>query len=281
MFCLSVPSRTDDAGRRWGDIRTDRRGRGDPFARAGMLASCPLQTNTLARRETGQTEKRGYPDMMFQRVSGVAAIAAGVTYLIGFWVYFAILGPAQYGSLGVPGAQHVAFLVDNETLMRRWNLVIYILNAVLMVFIVVGLHQRVRAGGTALAQVASAFGLIWAGLILAAGMVENISLSQIVALAEQDMAAAVSLWRSSTVVGAGLGGGNEITGGMWIFLLSGAGLQSRSIPIVVNVIGLIVGGAGIVSTIPALSEATMIFGLGFILWFFAIGLVLLVFPRSE
>ena len=217
--------------------------------------------------------------MVFQRISGISAIAAGVTYIIGFWVYFAVLGPAQYGSPEVPVTQHVRFLVDNQGLMNAWNLVIYVLNAALMVFVVVGLHQRVKAGNEALAQAASAFGIIWAGLILAAGMLENISLSQIVRLSGQDMEAAATLWRSTTVVGAALGGGNEITGGLWIFLLSVVGFQTKSIPAPVNVAGALVGGAGIVSTIPVLSGATMIFGLGFILWFFAIGLVL-VFSKA-
>lgn len=218
--------------------------------------------------------------MTFQRISGLSAIAAGVTYIIGFWVYFSILGPSQYGSPNVPAVEHVQFLVDNEDLMNTWNLIIYILNAILMVFIVVGLHQRVRVGREALAQAASAFGVIWAGLILAAGMMENISLAQIVRLAGEDMEAAAALWRSSVVVGAALGGGNEITGGMWIFLLSAAGFYSKAIPFAVNAIGLFVGGAGILSTIPALSDATMIFGLGFILWFLAIGLVLVFSSRT-
>ena len=212
--------------------------------------------------------------MGLQRISGISAIAAGVTYIIGFWVYFSILDPAQYGSSEVPAAQHVQFLVEHQSLMNSWNLSIYILNAILMVFIVVGLHHRVKARSEALAQTASAFGIIWAGLILAAGMVANFSLGQVVTLSGQDPEAATALWRSTVVVGAALGGGNEITGGMWIFLLSVAGLYSKSIPMLMNIIGLIVGGAGVASTIPALADVTMIFGLGFIIWFFAIGLVL-------
>ena len=211
---------------------------------------------------------------MFQRVSGLAAIAAGLTYVIGFWVYFSILGPAQYGSPALPAATHVRFLVDNQTLMTLWNQIIYVFNAVLMVLIVVGLHQRLKASG-ALGQTASAFGLIWAGFILATGMLENIAIGQIVSLAAQDMEAAAAAWRSVTMVSAGLGGGNEITGGLWIFLLSLAGFQTKAIPFPVNLLGFAVGGAGIVSTVPALSSvAGMIFGLGFIVWFVVTGIAL-------
>ena len=219
--------------------------------------------------------------MMFQRISGLSATLAGVTYLVGFWVYFSILGPAQYGSPNVPVAQHVQFLVENQTLMIAWNLMIYVLNAVLMVFIVVGLHQRISTGREALAQTASAFGLIWAGLILAAGMLANLSISQIVRLAGEDVEAAAHLWRSLTVVGAALGGGNEVTGGMWILLVSVAALQARTIPLAINIIGVCVGVAGVLSTVPALSEATMLFGLGFVVWFVAVGIVLMIFPQTD
>lgn len=219
--------------------------------------------------------------MTFQRVSGLAAIAAGLTYVIGFWVYFSILGPAQYGSPSLPAATHVQFLVDNQALMTVWYQIIYVLNAVLMVLIVVGLHQRVKASG-ALAQIASAFGLIWAGFILATGMLVNIAIGQIVRLAAQDMEAAAAVWRSVTIVGAGLGGGNEITGGLWILLLSLAGLQTRAIPLPVTLLGFVVGGAGIASTLPALaSTATTIFGLGFIVWFVVTGVSLLALKAPQ
>lgn len=219
--------------------------------------------------------------MTFQRVSGLAAIAAGLTYVIGFWVYFSILGPANYGSPALPAAVHVQFLVDNQALMTVWNQIIYVLNAVLMVLIVVGLHQRVKASG-ALGQTASAFGLIWAGFILATGMLENIAIAQIVRLAAQDMDAAASVWRSVTIVSAGLGGGNEITGGLWIFLLSLAGFQTRAIPLPVTLLGIVVGGAGIASTLPVLaSVANMIFGLGFIVWFVVTGVALLLLKAPQ
>lgn len=212
--------------------------------------------------------------MGMQRISGLAAIAAGLTYIVGFWVYFTILGPARYGAADIPAEQHVAFLVDNEGLMIAWNLVIYVLNAGLMALVVIGLHDRVRRESGALARIAAAFGLIWTGLILAAGMVFNVGITRIVALADIDPAAAASLWHAVVTVGSGLGGGNEITGGLWILLLSLAALRSKKLPVFVSGLGLIVGAAGVASTVPVLADAAMVFGLGFIAWFFAAGLAL-------
>ncbi len=218
--------------------------------------------------------------MVFQRISGLAALGAGVTYIIGFWFYFSILGPAQYGAANVPAAQHVQFLIDHQAMMISWNLVIYVLNAILMVLIVLGVHERIRAGAARLAQTAAAFGLIWAGFILAAGMVFNVGVARIVALNAHDPSAAENLWHAVVAIGSGLGGGNEITGGLWIFLLSIAGWGSRSISRATSALGLLIGAAGLVSTIPALAEAAIVFGLGFILWFFAIGAELIRTPAQ-
>lgn len=216
--------------------------------------------------------------MQFERLSGISAILAGATYIIGFWAFFSVLGPAQYGSIAIAAEDHVRFLIENQDFMLAWNLIIYVLNAILMVLVVLGVHRRVSADGNALMQTATVFGLIWAGLILAAGMVNNIGTTQVVRVAEVDMSAAAALWRSMIVVGSGLGGGNEITGGLWVFLISLAAHQSKRLPLALNVLGGLVGAAGIMSTIPPLADANMIFGLGFIVWFFAAGLVLLIRP---
>ena len=213
--------------------------------------------------------------MLFERLSGLSAILAGLTYVVGFWVYFSVLGPAQYGSLSVAAEDHVRFLIDNLEFMLGWNLIIYVLNAVLMVVLVVGLHASLGENAGWLSQTARAFGLIWAGLILAAGMVNNIGTTQIVRLADVDMEAAIQLWRSIIVVGSGLGGGNEVTGGLWIFLVSLTAHQTKRLPRLVNALGGLIGLAGIISTIPPLASANMIFGLGFIVWFFAIGSILM------
>ena len=54
----------------------------------------------------------------FQRIGGLAAILAAATYLVGFWAYFTVLGPAQYGSASIAPGQHVAFLVENQQFMH-------------------------------------------------------------------------------------------------------------------------------------------------------------------
>jgi hypothetical protein len=80
----------------------------------------------------------------------------------------------------------------------------------------------------------------------------------------------------------GLGGGNEIVGGLWTLLVSVVALRTRALHRLVNYLGLVVGGAGILSAIPALGEiGGGVFGLTQIVWFVALGVLLLRAGRRE
>ena len=73
----------------------------------------------------------------------------------------------------------------------------------------------------------------------------------------------------------GLGGGNEIIGGVWILLVSWAALQTGGLSKALNYLGVVIGVAGILSAIPALGMLTDIFGLTQIVWFIWLGIVML------
>jgi hypothetical protein len=73
----------------------------------------------------------------------------------------------------------------------------------------------------------------------------------------------------------GMGGGNEILGGIWMLLVSWAALRGGGLPKALNYLGLAIGVAGILSALPGLGDAGMIFGVGQIVWFVWLGIVLL------
>ncbi|WP_339745144.1 hypothetical protein [uncultured Maricaulis sp.] len=216
----------------------------------------------------------------FQKLGGMAAILAAGTYLIGFWFYFSVLGPARYGSALIDPAQHVLFLVENQSVMRVWNLFIYVANAICLVILAIALHQRIKSGNGALAQISTAFALIWAGLLLASGMLANVALATVISLHHADSALTATIWQTLATVQEGLGGGNEIVGGLWILLVSCAGQWAKSLPSGLNALGGIIGIAGLMTILPAFAEAGSVFGLGFIVWFIWVGGVLLL-GRSQ
>ena len=132
-------------------------------------------------------------------------MAAAAAFVAGFWLYFALLMPAGYGSLEVDPVKHAAFLVDNRVTMYALNLTIYVVFGVLLVVLVLARYERLKSGSPALMQCATAFGLIWATLVIAAGMVANIGAELIVALHSKDPTQAAAVWLSLSVVLNGLG----------------------------------------------------------------------------
>jgi hypothetical protein len=71
-----------------------------------------------------------------------------------------------------------------------------------------------------------------------------------------------------------LGGAIELPGGLWVLLASWVALRAGGLPKALNYLGLVIGVAGIITVVPALYEAGTVFGLGFIIWFAWVGIVL-------
>jgi hypothetical protein len=208
----------------------------------------------------------------FQKMGGISALFMAAAYVLGI-VGFKMA--ADYAAVGDP-IEQVAFLGDNQTILALLHLLVYVVWGFFMVVLALALHERLKAGSKAMVQTATVFGLIWAGLIIASGMIFNIGMVTVVDLYGQDPAQAATVWLAIKSVFDGLGGGNEFVGGIWILLLSWAALRAGVFPKVLNYLGLLLGVAGILSAVPALGEiGAAIFGLGQIVWFLWLGIVML------
>ncbi|HRW09510.1 MAG TPA: DUF4386 family protein [Caldilineaceae bacterium] len=206
-----------------------------------------------------------------QKLGGVAALINAAAYIIGFGMVFTLLAPI----IDAEPTQYLAFLVENQTLLYGWHLIIYIVAGVFMVPLVLAIHERLKEGAPALSQMGMAIGLIWAGLVIAAGM---LFLKDIVVIAElysNDPAQAITIWPALTAVESALGGGIELPGGLWALLVSWAALRTGALPKALNFLGLLIGLAGTLMLVPAFAETGgAVFGLGFILWFAWAGIVM-------
>ena len=210
-----------------------------------------------------------------QKTGGFASLLCATTFIIGFVVFFTLLMPARYGSLAIDSLQHVTFLAENKALMYAWNLIIYVAFGGLLVVLAQALHERLKAGSPAVMQIATSFGLIWAGLVIASGMVANIGTAVVLGVHGKDPAQAASVWLSLNFVVNGLGGGNEIVGGLWLLLISWAGMRTGGLPRALNYFGMVVSVSGLTTVVPALTELGSIFGLGIIVWFVWLGIFML------
>lgn len=208
-----------------------------------------------------------------QKFGGFAALYMAVAYLVGIVLFLVVL---DYPSITDP-AQKVALLVRMPTVIFATNLLMYVFFGVVLIVLALALYDRLRAGAPALMQVATALALIWAGSLIASGMVANAGIAPVVALHAKDPTQAALTWQGIESVANGLGNSNgEILGGLWVLLVSLAALRTGGLPKGLNILGILVGAVGIISIIPGLTDSlTGIFGLGQIIWFVWLGITLL------
>jgi hypothetical protein len=211
-----------------------------------------------------------------QIFSGWSAIGEGVIYILAF-VYFGALWAFPHG--GDP-AQMVSFLSENQLSLSVITFLMYILFGCLLAVLVVGIYQRLRDPCPALIQVATLFGAVWVGLVVASGMISNIGLAYVLSAAPESPERAMEAWGVINVIVESLGGGNELMGGLWVLLLSVAAIKAKEFPLQLNYLGLVVGAAGISTVYPA-EILTEIFGVTQIVWFIWLGVVLLRNPQTR
>ncbi len=209
-----------------------------------------------------------------QKLGGVSALIQAALYITGFALFLTVLDPSGYeGNL-----QKLTFLSDRELALYIANTLIYVVFGVVLVVLVLALHARLKDPSPEWMNTATAFGLIWAGLVIASGMIANIGNAAVVDLASENPDQAVLLWVALGTIQEALGGGNEIVGGLWVLLLSWAAIRSGLLPRVLNYIGVLVGLAGILTVVPSFGSLTDVFGLGQIVWFIYLGAVMLSKP---
>lgn len=208
-----------------------------------------------------------------QRAGGIAALFEALAYVVGFGVMATLLNPGS--TEGWSSAQKLAFVLEKKVLVHAWTIFIYVFFGIALVVLTVALHDLLSVGAHDLMKVASPFGLIWAGLVIASGMVASVGLEAVAAIHVRDVAQATSTWLTIDAIQNGLGGGVELVGGVWVLLISAASFRSAIFPRVLCYLGIVVGLAGTLTIVPMLKDLSMVFGVSQILWFVWIGIVML------
>lgn len=207
-----------------------------------------------------------------QRSGGLAALYLAVAYLVGLVLFIVVL---DYVNIADP-AQKVALIVEQQRVIFATNLLMYVFFGIFLVTLALALYDRLKAGAPALMQVATVVGVIWAGSLVASGMISNAGLEPTAALYAVDPAQAALTWQGVEIVADGIGNGNgEILGGVWMLLVSLAALRSGGIPKGACILGLLTGAVGIVSLLPGLTDLVALFGLSQLVWYAWVGIVLL------
>ena len=207
-----------------------------------------------------------------QKSGGIAALFMAISHLIGITIFIVVL---DYLNITDP-AQKLALNVEKQTIVFSTNLLMYVFFGFALIVLSLALYDRMKSGAPALMQVAAAIGIIWAGSLIASGMAANAGLATVVALYAKDPSQAALTFQAIESITNGLGNANgEILGGPLTLLVSLAALRTGRLPKGLNILGVLVGGVGIITIIPALNALVAVFGLGQIIWFIWLGIVLL------
>ncbi|MEM7799127.1 MAG: DUF4386 family protein [Chloroflexota bacterium] len=212
-----------------------------------------------------------------RKAGGIAALYEALAYVIGMVGFLVVI---NLGDATDP-VEKMNAIAANQAALTTLMLIVYVVWGATLVVLTLSLHQQLKGEKYALAQIATAFGLIWSVLVIASGMIYNVGLETVVGLAESNPAEAATVWTAIESIFNGLGGGVEVVGGIWVVLLSIAALRHGGLPRPFSIFGLVVGGAGLITVIPALGEiGGAVFGLTQIVWFAWLGVVLLRRPNS-
>jgi len=207
-----------------------------------------------------------------QKSGGIAALYMAISHLIGIVILLVIL---DILSITDP-AQKLALNIEKQTVIFSTNLLMYVFFGFALIVLSLALYDRMKSGAPALMQVATAIGIIWAGSLIASGMAANAGLATIVALYTKDTTQAALTFQAIESITNGLGNANgEILGGPLTLLVSLAAMRTGGLPKGLNILGVLVGAVGIITIIPALNALVAVFGLGQIIWFVWLGIVLL------
>jgi hypothetical protein len=208
----------------------------------------------------------------FQKMGGIAALVITAAFVVGLVLNFTFLDSSGI----VDPVQKVAFLVDTQTIQYIWILFIYVIFGIFAVVLALALYDRLKTGSPAIAQTATVFGIIWAGLCIASGLVFNIGMGTVVDLYGKDPAQAATVWLALDPVAQGVGCAIEIPGGLWVLLISWAALRAGVFPRALNYWGMAHAVAGLLTVVPPLYNViVMVWALGQIVWYVWLGIVLL------
>jgi hypothetical protein len=212
-----------------------------------------------------------------QKVGGISALVCAGTYILAIALVATVLTPMADSSLS--DDQFIAFFLPHQTLVFIWHFLMYLVNGACLTLLTLALYHWLKDGAPDLAQAAACFGFFWTGLVFADGFITLNGWETIARLAGTDSAQASSLRLVVDTVTIGLDHSDRFLGCLWVLLTSWAALQTGQLSKPLNFLGLVIGIAGIVSSIaPAFNELGYAFGVGIIVWWLGLGVVML---RSE
>ena len=209
-----------------------------------------------------------------QKVGGIAALICAATYLLAMGLAATLLTPMFDNAL--PYDQFIAFYLPHQSLVFVWHFTMYLVNGTFLALLTLALYQHLKTNAPALSLVSACFGLLWTGLVFASGFISLYGWDVVGKLAAADPSQAATLRLVVYNISTGIDTSDRFLGCLWVLLASLAALRTRQLARPMNIVGLVIGAAGILSScVPGLATLGIAFGLGVIVWWIWLGVVLL------
>lgn len=209
-----------------------------------------------------------------QKVGGISALICAGTYILALGLLTTVLTPMADSAL--PFDQFIAFFLPNQTIIFIWHFAMYLVNGAFLVLLILALTERLKVSEPTLALIAASFGLLWTGLVFASGFITLYGWETIGILSATDPTQASRLRLVIDTVTIGLDHSDRFLGCLWVLLTSWAALRSGQLAKPLNYLGVVIGVVGIISSAaPALNALGYAFGVGVIVWWIWLGIVLL------
>lgn len=227
--------------------------------------------------EVSTTEKK--PSAQ-RKAGGIASLVCGLTYIFGFVLFFGLI-EAPVDSTEI---SHLHFLLSQRDTFFMGYIVIGIVFSLGLILLNQSLLDTFKKTSPITAQFNSSLGNIWATFVLASTFIFLVSLPFLANYAETSEDNAIVVLNSVEIVVDALGGGIELLGALWVLLISFMGIKANKYAKIIHILGVTVGVAGVLTlfsglsfleTVPLFEAATAIFGLGQIVWFFALGIAMI------
>ena len=209
-----------------------------------------------------------------QKFSGIAALICAATYLLAMGLAATLLTPMFDNAL--PYNQFIAFYLPHQSLVFVWHFTMYLVNGTFLALLPLPLYQHLKTNAPALSLVSACFGLLWTGLVFASGFISLYGWDVIGKLAATSPSEAATLRLVVYNISTGIDTSDRFLGCLWVLLASCAALRTKQLARPLNYLGLVIGAAGILSScVPGLATLGIAFGLGVIVWWIWLGVVLL------
>ncbi|MEE4637935.1 MAG: hypothetical protein V2J42_04285, partial [Wenzhouxiangella sp.] len=112
-----------------------------------------------------------------KRIAATAAFIQAACYLFGFLLLATTMNPGS--TEGWTAVNRLEFVLERATLFQIWNIVIYVVFGISLVALTTALHRLLDLPDRPWMAIASPFGYIWAGLVIASGMIASVGLTAV------------------------------------------------------------------------------------------------------